>query len=150
MISWYVSGFCHPPGVSYSPAALKFSTNRSCTAGFRLVNPQAMRWLCPTTTRGIPGKVNPSTSNSPEWSCNSYHTAGMRCGRCISFESSGFPVVVCAPETTQLFDPGTHDSQSLESREELPRATATRRLVTAPVLAAGVFAAAGTFSAPGA
>src|SRR5438128_1651555 len=29
----------------------------------------------------------------------------------MSFESSGFPVVVCAPETTQLFDPAKHASQ---------------------------------------
>src|SRR5689334_9832964 len=42
----------------------------------------------------------------------------------MSFDSSGLPVVVCAPETTQLFDPGAQDSQvesagiSRESRED--------------------------------
>src|SRR6185312_9301247 len=84
---------------------------RSCTSGFRLVNPQAMRWLWPTTMKGNPGRENPSISKSPEWSCSSYHTPGTWCGKCISFESSGLPETVCAPETTQLFEPGKQDSQ---------------------------------------
>src|SRR4051812_16127598 len=76
-----------------------------------LVNPQAMRWLWPTTTYGTPGMVKPATSNAApvfavamvRWA--SYQTFGMRCTRCMSLESSGFPDVVCAPETTQLFEP---------------------------------------------
>src|ERR1700704_2303554 len=85
--------------------------NRSCTSGFRLVKPQAMRWLCPTLMKGRPGSEKPSTLKSPEWSCTSYQTPGTRSGRCISFESSGLPETVCAPETTQLFDPGRQASQ---------------------------------------
>src|SRR6185312_15976306 len=85
--------------------------NRSCTSGLRLVNPQAMRWLCPTLMKGRPGREKPSTLKSPEWSCTSNHTPGTRCGKCISLESSGLPETVCAPETTQLFDPGKQASQ---------------------------------------
>src|ERR1700704_5743765 len=85
--------------------------NRSCTSGLRLVNPQAMRWLCPTLMNGRPGREKPSTLKSPEWSCTSYHTPGTRCGKCISFESSGLPETVCAPEITQLFEPGRQASQ---------------------------------------
>src|SRR6476469_8216835 len=87
--------------------------NRSCTSGFRLVNPQAMRWLCPTLMNGRPGREKPSMLKSPEWSCSSYHTPGTRCGKCMSFESSGLPETVCAPDTTQLFEPGRQASQSL-------------------------------------
>src|SRR5438270_4186243 len=61
---------------------------------------------------GTPGSEKPSMLKSPEWSCNSYQTPGTRCGRCMSFESSGFPETVCAPETTQLFDPGRQASQA--------------------------------------
>src|SRR6476646_3036559 len=84
---------------------------RSCTSGLRFVNPQAMRWLCPTLMKGSPGREKPSTLKSPEWSCTSYQTPGTRCGKCISFDSSGLPETVCAPESTQLFDPGRHASQ---------------------------------------
>src|SRR5690349_20565140 len=85
--------------------------NRSCTSGLRLVNPQAMRWLCPTLMKGRPGREKPSTLKSPEWSCTSYHTPGTRCGKCISLESSGLPETVSAPEMTQLFEPGRQASQ---------------------------------------
>src|SRR6476660_8023893 len=85
--------------------------HRSCTSGLRLVNPQAMRWLCPTLMKGSPGREKPSILKSPEWSCTSYHTPGTRWGKCISLESSGLPETVCAPESTQLFDPGRHASQ---------------------------------------
>src|SRR6476646_11764214 len=84
--------------------------NKSCTSGLRLVNPQAMRWLCPTLMKGSPGREKPSTLKSPEWSCTSYHTPGTRCGKCISFDSSGLPETVCAPESTQLFEPGRQAS----------------------------------------
>src|SRR6266481_3515773 len=70
-----------------------------------------MRWLCPTLMKGSPGREKPSTLKSPECSCTSYHTPGTRCGRCISFDSSGLPETVCAPEITQLFDPGRQASQ---------------------------------------
>ncbi len=42
--------------------------------------------------------------------CASYHRFGIWWPRCISFDSSGFPVTVCAPETTQSFDPFTGKS----------------------------------------
>src|SRR5579862_8152200 len=72
---------------------------------------------------GNPGSEKPSTLKSPEWSCTSYQTPGTRCPRCISFESSGLPETVCAPETTQSFDPGkqaSHASSSLLWRGEPP------------------------------
>src|SRR6185437_8358533 len=77
----------------------------SSTVGPMLVKPQAIRRLWPTITNGCPGRLTPATSKSPECRCTSYHKLGIWCPRCISFESSGFPETVCAPETTQLFDP---------------------------------------------
>src|SRR5438270_4211171 len=79
-----------------------------------------MRWLCPTLMNGTPGREKPSMLKSPEWSCSSYQTPGTRCGRCISFESSGLPETVCAPETTQLFDPGRQASHSSSSCRRTP------------------------------
>src|SRR5690349_12609908 len=70
-----------------------------------LVKPQAIRRLWPTITNGCPGRLTPATSKSPERRCTSYQKFGIWWPRCISFESSGFPETVCAPETTQLFDP---------------------------------------------
>src|SRR5450631_3464058 len=58
-------------------------------------------------TYGIPGSVTPATSSVPECRCASYQRLGIWWPRCMSFESSGLPVTVCAPETTQSFDPFT-------------------------------------------
>ncbi len=76
-----------------------------------------MRWLWPTITNGIPGSVTPATSKLPVvvFRCASNHRFGIWWLRCISFESSGFPETVCAPETTQLFDPGRKASASSKS-----------------------------------
>src|SRR5437879_6139145 len=62
-------------------------------------------------TKGNPGNDTPATSYSPDLRCTSYHTLGMEWLRCMSLESRGFPVVVCAPDTTQLFEPAMHVSQ---------------------------------------
>src|SRR5215813_10678040 len=61
-------------------------------------------------TYGYPGSVTPATSRSPDLRCASYQRFGIWWPRCISFDKSGLPVVVCAPETTQLFEPGRNDS----------------------------------------
>src|ERR1700733_9004732 len=55
----------------------------------------------------MPGNVTPATSSVPECRCASYHRFGIWWPRCISFDNSGLPVTVCAPETTQSFDPFT-------------------------------------------
>ncbi len=104
-----VSGTCAPSYSYVSPVT--FSTYRSATSGPRLVNPQAMRSLWPMITPGSPEKLKPATSNGhcasttaqcrPTW----YQTEGITTPRCGSLASSGFPVAVWAPETTQEFDP---------------------------------------------
>src|ERR1039457_4181298 len=114
MISCRCCGSTQPLGVLYCPCALNSSTKSSSTVGPTFVNPQPMRWLWPTTTKGTPGSVTPATSKSPlcvlRWASN--QRFGISWSRCISFESSGFPVVVCCPETTQLFEPGRNGSAS--------------------------------------
>ena len=81
------------------------------TSVVRLVKPHAMRSLWPMMTPGTPEKPNPATSNGhsveitrhfrPIW-C---HTLGSDAPRCGSFASSGSPLSVSAPETTQEFEP---------------------------------------------
>ena len=111
MSSVRCSGCCQPCGVWYAPCPLKFSMKASVTVGPTLVNPQAIRWLWPTITYGIPGSVTPATSRLHDglthFRCASYHRFGIWCPRCISSDSRGLPVTVCAPETTQSFDPFT-------------------------------------------
>ena len=100
------------------------------------MNPQPMRWLWPTMTNGIPGSVTPATSKFAAvialfvaafvsllvplfiLRCASNHKFGIWWLRCISFDSSGFPETVCAPETTQLFDPGRKESDSSKVKLE--------------------------------
>src|SRR5271157_52832 len=106
MISLRRSGATQPRGVRYSPLSLNFSMYTSSTFGPKLVNPQAMERLCPTMTNGTPGSVTPATSKSPAVRWASYQTLGICKSRCISLESSGLPDAVCAPDTTQLLDPG--------------------------------------------
>ena len=76
-----------------------------------MVRPQAIDWLWPMTTPGIPAKVKPETSNGqaaetvrqcrPVW----YQIPGMAVPRCGSLASSGLPVVVFDPATTQELEP---------------------------------------------
>ncbi len=73
--------------------------------------PQAMSWLWPMTTPGMPEKVYPATSYGqdaltllqcrPIW----YQSDGICGARCGSLASSGLPVVVYLPETTQELEP---------------------------------------------
>src|SRR3954452_11473318 len=62
-------------------------------------------------TPGTPEKVKPVTSKGQDadsvWQCRPiwYQTPGMPGARCGSLASSGLPVVVSDPETTQEFDP---------------------------------------------
>src|SRR5712671_8106868 len=90
-----------------------------------------MRWLCPATTNGSPGKETPATSNWPVLRCTSYQTLGMEWSRCMSFESSGLPLTVCAPETTHSLEPAKHESHEMDSEDWPARAVSheTRVLV---------------------
>src|ERR1019366_9573341 len=98
----------------------------SSPGGPTLVNPQPIRWLWPTITKGIPGSVTPATSKLPvfvgvvvlRWASN--HRFGIWWSRCISFDSSGFPETVCCPEMTQLLDPGRRESSKYPAPEEYP------------------------------
>src|SRR5438552_8209386 len=72
-----------------------------------------MRWLCPATTKGRPGKETPVTSKVPDFKCNAYQVLGMEWSRCMSLASSGLPVTVCAPETTHSLEPAIHESQGM-------------------------------------
>ncbi len=81
------------------------------TSAPRLVKPQEMSWLWPIITPGMPEKVKPATSNGqasltflqcrPIW----YQIEGNCGARCGSLASSGLPVVVYSPETTQELEP---------------------------------------------
>ena len=81
------------------------------TSGPRLVKPQAMSALWPMITPGTPENVKPATSSGQRWStvvqCSPIciHTPGMLTPRCGSLASSGAPVVVWSPSTTQLLLP---------------------------------------------
>ncbi len=39
----------------------------------------------------------------------------------MSFESSGFPLAVCLPAMTQLFEPGAQPSQSGQAQQASPQ-----------------------------
>src|SRR5919202_2373916 len=73
--------------------------------------PQAIRWVCPMTTPGTPAKPKPDTLNGQDadrvWQCRPtwYQMPGRLGARCGSLASSGLPVVVSDPETTQEFEP---------------------------------------------
>src|SRR4051812_6783032 len=94
-----------------------------------------MRWLWPTITKGVPGRVTPATSKLPLFKCAANHRFGIWWSRCMSFESKGFPVTVCDPETTQLLEPGRNDSASAEensSRISLPETLTRKGAASAP------------------
>ncbi|MCY1233482.1 hypothetical protein D9M69_342990 [compost metagenome] len=107
MVSVRVSKLAQPSGVWYwvSLPGRSRSINRSCTSGAVLVKPHAMRSLCPSTTTGMPGSVAPATSSPGAVMRAKYHSAGACRPRCGSLASIGLPDCVCAPETTQLFEP---------------------------------------------
>src|SRR5215217_137413 len=110
MVSVRVVSGSVPPSRSTWPPTTR-SRYRSVTSGARLVKPHATRALCPITTPGRPAKVNPVTSNGqsalvvrqcrPIW----YQVLGACSARCGSLASSGRPVVVNRPDTTQAFEP---------------------------------------------
>src|SRR3954452_18660328 len=70
-----------------------------------------MALLWPMTTPGRPEKLKPETSNGHvlptllQCSPTCVQIPGMVAPRCGSLASSGLPVVVWSPETTQEFDP---------------------------------------------
>ena len=75
------------------------------TSAATLVSPQAMKRLRPIATAGVPGSVAPMTSKSPADRCARYQSDGICAPRCGSLASSGLPLAVIVPSTTQLFDP---------------------------------------------
>jgi hypothetical protein len=102
-----------PSGVLYCLASpgLICSRYRSCTSGPVLVNPQATPAVRPSTTEGVPGKVAPITSSAfwplaaGAFSRAKYQIAGAPSARCGSLASSGLPLCVCVPDTTQSLEP---------------------------------------------
>src|SRR4051812_46584396 len=64
-----------------------------------------MKRLRPSATAGAPGSVAPIISKSPPDTCARYHVDGNRALRCGSLASSGLPLAVMVPSTTQLFEP---------------------------------------------
>jgi hypothetical protein len=71
-----------------------------------------MRSLRPSRIPGTPGSVAPIASSPGAVSCAKYHTGGAVRPRCGSFASSGLPLALRLPLTTQLFDPAPSGSQS--------------------------------------
>src|SRR5690242_10836206 len=94
--------------------------------------PQAIRWVCPMITPGTPENVKPATSNGqaadsvrqcrPIW----YQMPGMPGARCGSLASSGLPVVVSEPATTQEFEPTPSPEPSRSGTAETARCAASR------------------------
>src|SRR5437016_11069370 len=72
-----------------------------------IVKPKPMRSLCPAATPGTPGSPAPITFQPGPTRCVRYRNDGLPRYRCGSFASSGLPVVVNAPLTTQLLEPTT-------------------------------------------
>ncbi|MDT4856641.1 hypothetical protein FQZ97_910380 [compost metagenome] len=76
-----------------------------------MVNPQATCSVRPSTTNGVPGKVAPITSMpltpSASGACKraKYQIAGALNPRCGSLASKGMPLLLRAPDTTQLLEP---------------------------------------------
>ncbi|MCY1365540.1 hypothetical protein D9M69_523890 [compost metagenome] len=76
-----------------------------------LVNPQATWSVRPSTTKGVPGSVAPITfmplmpPASGACRCAKYQMAGALRPRCGSLASSGWPVSLREPATTQLLEP---------------------------------------------
>src|SRR5436190_14450259 len=64
-----------------------------------------MKRLRPSAMAGAPGSVAPTTSKSGADTCARYHVDGSRVPRCGSFASSGLPLAVSVPSTTQLLEP---------------------------------------------
>ncbi len=64
-----------------------------------------MSAFCPSTTKGSPGIVAPATSSPGAFSRAKYHSAGALSLRWGSLASSGAPVVVREPDSTQLLLP---------------------------------------------
>ena len=81
------------------------------TSGPRLVKPHAMSALWPMITPGTPAKEKPLTSSGQ--ACDTVRQLrlfwiqmpGWLTPRCGSLASSGFPVVVRAPDTAHEFEP---------------------------------------------
>src|SRR3954468_10945778 len=70
-----------------------------------LVADQALRSLRPSKTPGTPGTVAPIAFSPGACRCAKYQMPGALRPRCGSLARSGLPLFVCAPDTTQLFEP---------------------------------------------
>src|SRR5215475_4262302 len=75
-------------------------------------------------TYGSPGSVTPATLKSRHVRCASYQRLGICWPRCISFDKSGLPETVCAPDTTQLLEPTTKRGSEASSQVSILRAKA--------------------------
>jgi len=102
------TGRPHPDSCPYRRAS---QCRGSCTSPISAVKPHATCSLCPAITNGIPAASRPphetpARSGRP---CTRYsETVRLRC---ISFESSGFPLAVCFPSTNPVVRPAAHSSQ---------------------------------------
>src|SRR5579863_3064605 len=76
---------------------------------------------------GIPGIVTPAACKPGARRSAMYQMLGSLRERCMSFDSSGFPLAVCWPAITQLFEPAAQPSQSGRPRR-------ARRLVESAVV----------------
>src|SRR5205807_6986770 len=98
------------------PVLSRRSRYRSSTSAATFVAPHAMYLLRPMATAGTPGSVAPITSKSPADMCARYHVDGARVPRCGSLASSGLPLAVSVPSTTQLFEPSASDAAPPRSK----------------------------------
>src|SRR5215216_4449418 len=67
-------------------------------------------------TKGAPGIDAPATFRSAATRCSSYQSDGISRARCGSLASSGRPVLVRVPDTTQLLLPAGRAARSNHSR----------------------------------
>ena len=120
MVSLALSKTAQPSGVRYilASSGLTCSMKMSCTSGPVFVKPQATCSFWPSTTPGMPGIDAPAIFTPGISRRTKYHSAGALSLRCGSLASSGLPVVVWLPATTQLFEPtpSTPDSGACKGR----------------------------------
>src|SRR5882672_12405138 len=81
------------------------SMKRSWVSLVVVVIDHARLSLCPSTTVGTPGSVPPTTLPAGVDTCARYQSAGACNPRCGSLASSGLPLSLRDPATTQLLEP---------------------------------------------
>src|SRR5262245_6131363 len=99
-----------------------------------------MKRLRPSATAGAPGSVAPITSKPGAEMCARYHVDGSRVPRGGSLASSGLPLAVRVPSTTQLFDPSPSPVPACRKSATagLPPESAARTAPSTSVAADGV------------